>query len=174
MYFQKALKTKLFRAFCLLFYYMEKYISYISKFVFLTLILLILSFGTVVYFYYDYSKPVPVLERLQFFCGVLDVQSDPIANTPNQALGEQIFKNNCATCHAATGEIVVGPGLKGIAKRKQIDWIIKWVNNPQKVIKSGDKYAVNLYEKFNRAEMTAYPNLKREEIISVISYIDNQ
>lgn len=128
----------------------------------------------IIYAYYDYLKFVPVLEEPQFFCGVLDVQSNPIANTPDQALGEKIFKNNCATCHAATDEVVVGPGLKGILGRRPINWITKWVNNPQKVIKSGDKYAVNLYEKFNRAEMTAYPNLKREEIISVISYIDNQ
>ena len=154
---------------------MKNRISYISKFISLTLILLILSFGMVIYAYFNYSKPVPFLEQPQFFCGVLDVhKSNPIAYTPDQVLGEQIFKNNCATCHSVTDEIVVGPGLKGIAKRKQIDWIVKWVNNPQKVIKSGDKYAVNLYEKFNRAEMTSYPNLRREQIISVISYIDNQ
>ena len=140
----------------------------------MTLILLILSFGMVIYAYYDYSKFVPVLEEPQFFCGVLDVQSNPIGNTPDQALGEQIFKNNCATCHATTDEVVVGPGLKGIVKRRLIDWIVKWVHNPQKVIKSRDKYAVGIFEKFSRADMTPFPNLRREEILSIIAYINNQ
>ncbi len=135
--------------------------------------LLILSFGMIVYAYYDYSKPIPISEEPRFFCGVVSVQNNPTVNTPEKALGEQIFKNNCATCHATTDEIVVGPGLKGVLERKPINWIVKWVNNPQKVIKSGDKYAVDLFEKFNHAEMTPYPNLKRDEIIAVISYIDN-
>jgi mono/diheme cytochrome c family protein len=151
---------------------MKSYISHISKFIFLTLILLILSFGMVVYAYYDSSKPV--IEEAQFYCGVDYIKSEPLVDTPEKALGEQIFKNNCATCHATTDEVVVGPGLKGILERRPIEWIIKWVNNPQKVIKSGDKYAVDLYEKFNHAEMTPYPNLKREEIVSILAYIDNQ
>jgi hypothetical protein len=124
---------------------MKSYISHISKFIFLTLILLILSFGMVVYAYYDSSKPV--IEEAQFYCGVDYIKSEPLVDTPEKALGEQIFKNNCATCHATTDEVVVGPGLKGILERRPIEWIIKWVNNPQKVIKSGDKYAVDLYEK---------------------------
>ena len=128
----------------------------------------------VIYAYYYYSKPVSISEEPQFFCGVVDNQSNPSSYTSKQFEGEILFKNNCATCHAATDEILVGPGLKGILKRRPINWIVKWVNNPQRVIKGGDKYAVSLYEKFNRADMTAYPNLKREEIITIIAYIDNQ
>ena len=138
------------------------------------MILLILSFGMVIYAYHDYSKPVPVSEEPQFFCGVVDNKSNPSAYSTEQIQGEILFKNNCATCHFATDEILVGPGLKGILKTRPINWIVKWVNNPQKVIKSGNKYAIDLYGKFNRADMTAYPNLKREEIISIIAYIDNQ
>ena len=133
-----------------------------------------MSFGVVIYAFYDYSKPVPVSEEPQFFCGVVDNQSNPSVSSSEQVQGEILFKNNCSTCHATTDEILVGPGLKGIAKRRPIDWIVKWVNNPQKIIKSGDNYAVNLYEKFNRTDMTAYPNLKREEIVTIIAYIDNQ
>jgi mono/diheme cytochrome c family protein len=153
---------------------MKSYIPHISKFISLTLILLILSFGMVVYAYYDYSKPIPISEEPQFYCGVVDLKSEILIDTPEKALGEQIFKNNCSTCHATTDEVVVGPGLKGILERRPINWILKWVNNPQKVIKSGDKYAVGLFEKFNHAEMTPYPNLKRGEILSIIAYIDNK
>lgn len=50
-----------------------------------------------------------------------EVDSAPEENVitdPIVAEGETIFKQNCATCHAVTGEtIVVGPSLAGIATR---------------------------------------------------------
>ncbi|MDZ7900800.1 MAG: cytochrome c3 family protein [Arcicella sp.] len=95
-------------------------------------------------------------------------------NAQDVAEGEQIYKNNCSTCHAVTDEVVVGPGLKGISQRRPIDWIVKWVHNPQAVIASGDKYAVDLYNKYNKAQMTAYPGYSEGQIKSVIAYIDAQ
>ena len=88
------------------------------------------------------------------------------------AEGETLFKNNCAACHASTDEILVGPGLKGISERRPIEWIVKWVHNPQAVIASGDKYANDLYNKFNKAAMTPYPNFSETQIKGIIAYID--
>lgn len=126
----------------------------------------------IVYAYYNYSKSILLSEESQFYCGVVDIQSNPTPYTPQQVQGEAIFNNNCATCHAKTDEIVVGPGLKGIAKRRPIDWIVKWVNNPQTVISRGDKYAIDLYNKFNKTQMTAFPNLKNEDVKAILAYID--
>jgi mono/diheme cytochrome c family protein len=88
------------------------------------------------------------------------------------AEGETLFKNNCAACHASTDEVLVGPGLKGISERRPIEWIVKWVHNPQAVIASGDKYANDLYNKFNKAAMTPYPNFSEDQIKGIIAYID--
>jgi mono/diheme cytochrome c family protein len=88
------------------------------------------------------------------------------------AEGETLFKNNCAACHASTDEVLVGPGLKGISERRPIEWIVKWVHNPQAVIASGDKYANDLYNKFNKAAMTPYPNFSEAQIKGIIAYID--
>jgi len=88
------------------------------------------------------------------------------------AEGETLFKNNCAACHNTNDEVLVGPGLKGISERRPIDWIIKWVHNPQAVIASGDKYANDLYNKFNKAAMTAYPNFSDDQIKGIVAYID--
>jgi mono/diheme cytochrome c family protein len=88
------------------------------------------------------------------------------------AEGEGIFKNNCTSCHAVTDEVVIGPGLKGISARRPIDWLVKWIHNPQAVISSGDKYAVDLYNKYNKTQMTAFPNLSEGQIKSVVAYID--
>lgn len=88
------------------------------------------------------------------------------------AEGESLFKNNCAACHNTSDEVLVGPGLKGISERRPIEWIIKWVHNPQAVIASGDKYANDLYNKFNKAAMTAYPNFSDDQIKGIVAYID--
>ena len=130
-----------------------------------------MSFGMVVYAYLDYGKSISV--EPQFYCGLIDIKNNPTAYTLEQFEGESLFKNNCATCHAATEEVVIGPGLKGITQRRPIDWIVKWVQNPQKVIKSGDKYAVDLYNKFNKTQMTAFPNLKEEDIKAILSYMNS-
>lgn len=87
------------------------------------------------------------------------------------AAGEKLFKNNCAQCHAVTNEVVVGPGLKGIEERRDYAWLKKWINNPNAVIASGDDYAVKLYEKYNKAQMTAFPSFGDAEVKGILAYI---
>jgi mono/diheme cytochrome c family protein len=88
------------------------------------------------------------------------------------AKGESIFKNNCAQCHAATDEVVVGPGLKGATTRNDIAWLTKWVHNSSAMIASGDAYGVALYNKYNKAQMTSFPNLSSEDIKSIFAFVD--
>lgn len=95
----------------------------------------------------------------------------PDLSDPAVAKGKEIFTNNCSACHAPTDEVVVGPGLKGIETRRDLAWITKWVQNPQKVLASGDKYANDLFKKFNGTQMTAFPNLGEEDIKSLLAYI---
>ena len=87
------------------------------------------------------------------------------------AKGEALYKNNCAQCHAVTAEVVVGPGLAGIEERRDYAWLKKWINNPMGVIGSGDKYAVELYEKYNKTQMTAFAAFGDDEIKSILAYV---
>jgi heme/copper-type cytochrome/quinol oxidase subunit 2 len=66
---------------------------------------------------------------------------------------------------------VIGPALKGVYDRRSEEWIIKFVHNSQAVIKSGDEYAVKLYNEYNQTVMTAFPQLKDDQIRSIIAYI---
>jgi mono/diheme cytochrome c family protein len=88
------------------------------------------------------------------------------------AKGETLFKNNCAQCHAASDERVVGPGLKGATTRNNIAWLTKWVHNSQAVIASGDPYAVKIYNEYSKAQMTSFPNLSEDDIKGIFAYID--
>jgi len=87
------------------------------------------------------------------------------------AKGEGLFKNNCAQCHAVTAEVVVGPGLAGIEERRDYAWLKKWINNPMGVIGSGDKYAIELYEKYNKTQMTAFAAFGDDEVKSILAYV---
>lgn len=87
------------------------------------------------------------------------------------AKGEQLFKDNCAQCHAATNEQVVGPGLAGIESRRDFAWLKKWINNSQGVVASGDKYAVELFNKFNKTPMTAFPNFTDDDVKAILAYV---
>jgi len=106
------------------------------------------------------------------FSIVLFLASASATIAQDAAEGESLFKNNCAACHNTSDEVLVGPGLKGISERRPIDWIVKWVHNPQAVIASGDKYANELYNKFNKAAMTPYPNFSEAQIKGIVAYID--
>ena len=93
------------------------------------------------------------------------------AQDGDAASGEQLFKNNCSQCHAATSDVVVGPGLAGIEDRRDFAWLKKWINNPMSVVQSGDKYAVTLYEKYNKTQMTAFPSFGDKEVKDILAYV---
>lgn len=90
------------------------------------------------------------------------------------AAGETLFKNNCAACHAASDEVVVGPGLKGVLQRvPNKDWLYKWVKNSSSVIASGDQYANQIFNKFNKLQMQSFPDLQNGDIDNILAYIES-
>jgi mono/diheme cytochrome c family protein len=85
--------------------------------------------------------------------------------------GEALFKANCKACHAVDRKLV-GPALGGVYDRApSLDWIKRFVKNSSAVIASGDAYAVNLYNEYNKTQMTAFTSLKDEEIMNILGYI---
>jgi mono/diheme cytochrome c family protein len=101
-----------------------------------------------------------------FFLTLISTQS------VNAQDGEALFKANCTSCHAVK-EKVIGPALKGISQRRSEEWLIKWIRNSQAVIKSGDEYAVKLYNDYNKLAMTSF-NLKDDEIKAILAYIKTE
>ena len=94
------------------------------------------------------------------------------AQDGDAANGETMFKQNCASCHNAGAQVVLGPGLKDITKRRDLAWLVKWVKNPMAVINSGDQYAVDLYKKMGNAQMTAFPAYGEKEVKDILAYVE--
>lgn len=92
--------------------------------------------------------------------------------------GEKLFKANCAACHALDKQLV-GPSLGGVVDRLKkeqnldTDWLHKWIKDNKSLRESGDKYAIEVYEKFNKTEMLPFPNLTDQDIDDILEYTTN-
>lgn len=86
--------------------------------------------------------------------------------------GQILFKNYCAVCHTIEQQMI-GPALAGVYEKNDLAWITAFIQNSQKVIQSGDAYAVQLYEQFNKTEMPAH-DLSDNEVLAILAYVKYQ
>lgn len=92
--------------------------------------------------------------------------------------GEKLFKANCTACHALDKQLV-GPALGGVVDRLKTeqnldtDWLHKWIKDNKALRASGDKYANEVYEKFNKTEMLAFPSLTDKDIDDILEFTTN-
>ena len=86
--------------------------------------------------------------------------------------GESLFKGNCTVCHAIN-EVVIGPALRDVHERQSEEWIYAFIKNSQKVIKSGDEYAVDLYNQYNQTLMTSF-DFSDDELNAILTYIKSE
>jgi mono/diheme cytochrome c family protein len=89
------------------------------------------------------------------------------------AEGEKLFTANCVSCHAIN-EKIVGPALKDVHTRREEKWLVSWIKNSQKMIKSGDPIAVQLNTEYNGLVMTSFEQLSDDNIKSIIAYVKQQ
>jgi mono/diheme cytochrome c family protein len=99
-----------------------------------------------------------------------DIPKDAAAITA----GEALFNTNCKSCHRVKQKWT-GPALAGVYDRvPSIAWIKSWVHNSSKVIASGDKYAVDLFNANNKSVMTAFTSLTDDQIMSIMAYVKSE
>ncbi|AHM62485.1 cytochrome c2 [Flammeovirgaceae bacterium 311] len=51
------------------------------------------------------------------------------------AKGQELFDNKCSACHRTDNTKVVGPGLAGVTERRQPEWIMNMIINPEEMTK---------------------------------------
>ncbi len=92
--------------------------------------------------------------------------------------GEKLFKANCTACHALDKDLI-GPALGGVVDRLKTeqnldtDWLHQWIKDNKALRASGDKYANEVYEKYNKVEMLPFPNLSDADIDDILEYTTN-
>ena len=86
------------------------------------------------------------------------------------SLGAQIFQEKCASCHTIGGGRLVGPDLEGVANRRELDWLERFIIAPEDMIAAEDPIAVALLEEYNNLVMPN-PLLTNEELGALMSYL---
>jgi len=85
--------------------------------------------------------------------------------------GEQLFQKNCAACHTIGSGDLVGPDLQGIVQRREQDWLIKMITQPEKLLASGDPIAQDLLQQYK----LMMPNLGISDVQaqSLLAYLES-
>ena len=84
--------------------------------------------------------------------------------------GEELFKANCASCHAV-GKKLIGPDLANSWDRwSSEENLIAWIRNNVAFLETGDPYAVALYAEYNESPMNIFLQLTEEDVLSIIDY----
>lgn len=141
---------------------------------------LVLIFCTVMVFGFSMSgllaEPVPAQTELPggpsepTAGSALPTRLPTGANAAAVAAGETLFQGNCAQCHAVH-EVVVGPALAGVRKRRPEKWLISWVKNSSKMVASGDEYVVKIFNQYQKQQMPSY-QLSDQEVSHILAYVE--
>lgn len=109
---------------------------------------------------------------------LLSTSASVFAQEGDPQNGKTLFNTNCAACHSLDKQMV-GPALGGVVEKLEKeqglrkDWLHKWIKNSQDLVNSGDKYANEVFEKFNKVPMTPFPNLSEKDIDDILAYTSN-
>jgi cytochrome c2 len=92
-------------------------------------------------------------------------------NSVNAQDGKTLFQTNCASCHQVHKKLT-GPALAGVEER----WpnkknLYAWIRNSAAFLKTGDTYANNLYNEYNKVAMNQFTALTDKEIDALLGYI---
>ncbi len=78
----------------------------------------------------------------------------------------------CKACHTIGGGRLVGPDLKGVTEKHSEAWLVKFIQNSQKMVKSGDKEAVKIFNQYSKIPMPSH-NLTDAQVKDILLYIKN-
>ncbi len=84
--------------------------------------------------------------------------------------GKALFEASCVACHSIGGGDRTGPDLKDVSKRRDKEWLSKWMKDPVGMGQT-DPVGKELMAKFKNVPMPN-PNFNDAQISSVLSYID--
>jgi len=93
--------------------------------------------------------------------------------TEAQDVGQQIFSDRCAACHTIGGGRLIGPDLANVSERRDRDWLTRFIQSSQRLVRSGDETAIAVFEEYGEMIMPDQP-LSEAEVLAVISHIASE
>ena len=81
--------------------------------------------------------------------------------------GAEVFKTKCSACHKIESRHV-GPALKGVTQRREPEWIMNMILNPEQMIKE-DAIAKDLLREY-LTSMT-FQNVTQDDARAILEYL---
>jgi mono/diheme cytochrome c family protein len=95
-----------------------------------------------------------------------------VTKTTTNEAGKQLFYSRCASCHMINKDLT-GPALKGVESRwPDKQKLYAFIRNSEAVIED-DKYAYELWLKYNQTMMNKHPDLTNDQIKQILDYINS-
>ncbi len=90
--------------------------------------------------------------------------------------GKALFRANCGSCHNSNMKSkMTGPALGGVEERwadyPQED-LYGWIRNSAAMVANDHPRAVEVYNEWNGAQMSPFPDLSDDDITNILAYID--
>ncbi len=80
--------------------------------------------------YVPQPGPVPTAEALAR-------QPAPAPEVPGAETGRKVFvERGCSSCHGVGAGTQIGPDLKGVGSRRDVDWLRRWLADPAAMIRA--------------------------------------
>ena len=109
-------------------------------------------------------------ETVEDVAGLQESTQEATPATGDAAAGKGLFNALCAACHKLDANSI-GPPLRGITDRREIEWLHKWIRNSQALIASGDELAVEIYTEYDQVAMPPFPQLSDADIDNILAYV---
>jgi len=84
-----------------------------------------------------------------------------------------MFAKACAGCHSIGRGDRVGPDLAGVAERRQTEWLMRFIANPDSLRRQKDPIALALMHKYPTIRMPAM-GISEAEALDLVDYIQAQ
>jgi protein SCO1 len=93
--------------------------------------------------------------------------------TANPSSMHAMFAKACAGCHSIGRGDRVGPDLAGVAERRQTEWLMRFIANPDSLRRQKDPIALALMHKYPTVRMPAM-GISEAEALELLAYIQAQ
>ena len=87
--------------------------------------------------------------------------------------GQALFKRLCAGCHSVGKGDRVGPDLEGVTERRDRDWLIRFIQHPEKLRRAQDPVALALTRRYPTVRMPPM-GISETDAQDLLAFLDIQ
>lgn len=87
--------------------------------------------------------------------------------------GQALFKKLCSACHTVGVGDRAGPDLLGVTERRPVEWLTRFIRDPQALRREKDPVALELVERFPGARMPSF-GLSENDAADLITFIEKR